>query len=138
MFESGKPKLQTHCGVVLSVAMVVIILLYSYMKAIVMFNHLDNKIQEPTISNFFDSNFVYDTRDGWRVAFGLTAYDNMSDQAPFDETYGRLNAYQKIWGEKDADGNILPLYFKKLATEPCKEEDINLNGDSEQEKYMFY
>lgn len=93
MFENNKPKLQTHCGVVLSIAMVVIVILYASMKAIIMVRFLDNKIQEPTKSNYFSSDFEYDSRDGWRIAFGFTAYDDEYDPASFDETYGTLSAY---------------------------------------------
>ena len=37
LFENGKPKLQTHCGVVLGLAMISILIAYGYMKAVTMF-----------------------------------------------------------------------------------------------------
>ena len=48
------------------------------------------------------------------MAFGLTGYDSSTDQTPFDASFGELTAYLKIWGEKDARGNDLGTYFKKL------------------------
>ena len=33
LFENGKPKLQTHCGVVLGLIMIMTLFLYGYMKA---------------------------------------------------------------------------------------------------------
>ena len=93
MFESGKPKLQTHFGLVMSIAMVVILVLYASMKAIVMVQFLDNKISEPKKTGYFAPDYEYDSRDGWRIAFGLTAYDDEYDPASFDESYGTLNIY---------------------------------------------
>ena len=48
------------------------------------------------------------------MAFGLTAYDSSSDPRELDESFGILAAYLKIWGEKDAAGQTVPTYFKKL------------------------
>ena len=128
LFENGKPKLQTHCGVVLALTMIFILIAYGYMKAVIMVDYQDNKIQEPTRSNYFGPDFIYDERDGWKVAFGITAYDNQSDKTPFDDSYGTLGAFEKIWGEEDEDGNIKDTYFKKLETGPCQASDINLDG----------
>ena len=71
------------------------------MKFEIMLNYKENRIEEPTTRNYFGRDFTYNARDGWRVAFGLSAWDNSSDAAPFDESYGTIGAYQKIWGEKD-------------------------------------
>ena len=49
-----------------------------------------------------------------------------------------MKAYQKVWGKYDADGKRIPTYFKEIETEPCKESDINFNGDSNEEAYRFY
>ena len=99
MFEDGKPKLRSHCGVVFGLIMVIIIFLYAYMRGEIMLNYGDNTIQEPVTENYFDKDYIYDTRDGFRVAFYLTAYDSTSDQAPLDDSYGQVNAYLKTWGE---------------------------------------
>ena len=103
-----------------------------------MLNFQDNQIQQPKQESYFDGDYVYDSRDGWRVAFGLTAYDSSSDSTPFDESYGTVNAYIKTWGEVDSEGTPKPTYFKKLTTEPCREEDINFNNDENQDSYKFY
>ena len=44
----------------------------------------------------------------------------------------------KIWGEKDKDGNLKDTYFKDIKTEPCKSEEINFEGDSDQDAYTIY
>ena len=93
LFENGKPKLQTHCGVVLGLAMIAILVAYGYMKAVIMFDYLDNKIQEPTKNNYFGADHNYRAEDGFRIAFGLTAYDSQSSQETFDDSYGTLGAF---------------------------------------------
>jgi len=58
-----------------------------------MLGYKDNTIQEPTSYNYFASDFTYDSRDGFRVAYGLTAYDSSSDSTPFDATFGEVGAF---------------------------------------------
>jgi len=128
LFDSGKRKLQTHCGVVLGAIMILIIIAYGYFKAGVMLNYEDNTIQEPISEGYFGPDFEYGTEEGWHVAFGLTAYDSSSDPTPFDKSFGELGAFLKIWGEKDEDGNSVPTYFKPLATRPCETSDIDFDN----------
>ena len=109
----------------------------AYFKIVVMLNFGDNSISEPTQENYFPGDFIYDEKDGWRIAFGITAYDD-KDSEPFDESFGTINAYLKVWGEKDAQGNIKPLYFRKLETQPCSQSEINLHNDPDQDKYKFF
>ena len=54
LFENGKPKLQTHCGVLLGLFMLAVLVSYGYMKLLIMIDYQDNKIQEPTMTNYFD------------------------------------------------------------------------------------
>lgn len=138
LFENGKPKLQTHCGVVMGLVMILIIVLYGYMKADIMLNYEDNTIQEPSTKNYFDFDYVYKSQDGWRTAFGVTRYDSSSDARELDETFGNIGAYLKIWGEKDESGNIKPTYFKRLETRKCTADDINFEGKGEDEDFLFF
>ena len=103
-----------------------------------MLNYLDNTIQEPTKDNYFPSDYIYNSSEGFRVAFALIAYDSSSDPRPFDESFGKLGAYIRTWGEKDDDGNYIPTYFRELETVPCQESDTNFNGDSNVDAYKFY
>jgi len=45
-----------------------------------MFNFLDNTIQEPMEKNYFEVDYEYDSSQGFRIAFGIAAYDSNSDQ----------------------------------------------------------
>ena len=72
------------------------------------------------------------------MAFGLTAYDSSSDPRELDESFGTLASYLKIWGEVDETGNLIPTYFKKLETRHCTRDDINLDKDENQDKFLFH
>ena len=118
--------------------MIFILVSYGWMKASIMMNYDDNTIQEPSTKNYFPIDYEYTAKDGWRVAFALTAYDSSGDQRPFDDSFGTIGAYLKIWGDVDKDGNNIATYFKKLETEPCKLSDINLDGDHNHDSYKFF
>ena len=138
LFENGKSKLQTHCGVVFGAIMVLLIIAQGVFKAGIMLNYEDNTIQEPIQENYFAIDYEYGTQDGWHIAFGVTAYDSSSDQTPFDDTIGSVAAFLKIWGEKDEDGNSKPTYFKPLETRPCEDSDINFEGNGDNDdNYRF-
>ena len=68
---------------------------------------------------------------GWRVAFGLTAYDSNSDPTPLDDTIGKLTVYQKEWGHVDEQGNLKPTEMRPLKTRPCTRADINFEGSKD-------
>ena len=68
----------------------------------------------------------------------MVRYDPLSDSRELDESIGTLGAYIKTWGEKDAEGNTLTTYFKKLETVPCEKSAINFDGDENEENYSFY
>ena len=43
-----------------------------------------------------------------------------------------------MWGEKDANGNILDAYSRELETEPCERSSVNFAGDENQDAYEFW
>ena len=88
----------------------------------------DNVIQQPNQERYFDVDFVFDSRFDFQVAFALTTYDK--DDAPWDDTYGRVVARQKIWGEIDEDGKKKLTYFKELEVGPC-ERELFILGDED-------
>lgn len=138
LFENGRRKLQTHCGVVFGAVMVLILLLYAGMKANIMFNYLDNTIQEPIQTNYYDIDYEYDSSKGFRVAYGIVSFDSGIDAKPFSDKIGKLKAKQKIWGELDAQGKMKDTYFKDVKSEKCKQTEINFEGDSNDDAYTFY
>ena len=108
LFENNRRTLQTHCGVVFGFIMMFILFAYGGFKTQIMVKYEDVTIMQPDYNNYFDSEFLFDSSYGWKVAFGLTAYDGGLDKEPIDPRFGELKAYQKIWGEKDASGNRKP------------------------------
>ena len=138
LFDNDKPKLQTHCGVVMGIIMISIILSYTYMKASIMLAYQDNQIQEPVRENFFGADYEMTAKDGWRIAFGVTGYGSESNIHLFDDTIGKLEAYVDAWGETDANGNSVVENYKPKETEPCKRSDVNFDGDENQDGYRFW
>jgi len=100
MLQNDKRKLQSHCGVVLGLFMMMILGFYASWKFQIMVNYENNSIQTPREINYFQSDYIYHgSEDGWRVAFNLVAYDSSSDMDPLTASYGKLKAAEYIWGE---------------------------------------
>ena len=66
-----------------------------------MLNYLDNTIQEPVQKNFYDIDYEYGSSQGFQIGFGVVSFDSGLDAKPFSDKFGKLKAYQKIWGEID-------------------------------------
>ena len=59
LFENGKHRLQSHCGVVFGFIMVALLILFGYMKAEIMLGYKDNTIQEPEERSYFPPDYYY-------------------------------------------------------------------------------
>ena len=121
-------KLKSLLGVFAGFCVVVLLVAYGAVKLQTMFEYSESFVQQPKAEQYFDDSFVFDSSHGFQIAFTMTPYDD--EDEPWDETYGRLVARQKIWGERDENGKLKKLYFKDHILEPCKREYFLL-GDSD-------
>ena len=88
LFQNNKRKLQTHCGVVFSMLLVLILLTYGSYKAKMMMQFENVMIQQPDYINYYSMEHEFDKKLGWNVAFGLTDYGEDSVGEPLDESIG--------------------------------------------------
>ena len=137
LFENNRRTLQTHCGVVFGFFMVFLLMAYGAFKTSVMISYEQVNIQQPDFKGHFSLEEPFDHDLGWRIAFGFTAYDSSSMPEPLTDSYGKLTAYQKVWGEVDAQGNSLPTYMRPLKTRPCEADDIDFDEDNNTNRYFF-
>ena len=128
--QDDKPLLKTHFRAILGLIMMIILLSQLASKAEIMLAYKESNIQQPVIQNFFSPRDFYTSKDGWRVAFGLSAFDEWANTEKFDESYGSIHAYKASWSI-DADGNPSPYEYEELETEPCKTSDINYDHDED-------
>ena len=137
LLENRKSRLQSLFGVFAGILMIILLIAYGITRLQTMLDFGDNVIQEPNEERYFDLDFTFDQDYGFSVAFGLTTYDQ-NDEV-YDDSYGRVVAKQKIWGEKDENGQIKPLYFRDLETGPC-DRSLFLFGDEDDDesKAIFF
>ena len=58
-----------------------------------------------------------------------------------DDSYGRIVARYKKWGEIDqATGNLIETYFSDIEVAPCKREHFIIDSEDEENnpEAMFY
>ena len=129
-FSNNKSKKQSLCGVFAGVCMFVLLVSYAGLKMEVMLAYGENIVQEPSIERYFSNEYIFDSSHGFEVAFGISAYTEAEQGDALDETYGKLTAWQKVWGEIDENtGIVKPLEFKKLKLAPCKIEEFAFSSD---------
>lgn len=132
LFENEKPKLQTHCGAVFGIVMVVIILAFAALKTDELLEYRTMYVQAPNQPNYFDGEYIYTAeKHGYHIAFGISAYDQSGlYQIPLDDSYGKLVAYQRQWGFGDVQN--VPLTMRS-----CSRDETDWEG-TEDDNFNFY
>ena len=56
-----------------------------------------------------------------------------------DDSYGKILARQKKWGQRDKDtGELLPTSFHDIEVAPCKREHFIINPEDDSPDARFY
>ena len=93
----------------------------------------DNIVQEPHIENFFDKEFSFNTTRGFQLAFTVSAYTESEQGDPLDDSYGKVVAKYKTWGEiNEVTGELVETYFSDIEVAPCKRENFIINPEDEE------
>ena len=122
-FKGGKEAVPTWSGLVCSILLLAMMLMYSYQKLENLIYKKDAKIfSTEQIGNIKDTE-VFDTKMGLKIAVAVTNYD--TDPEPIlDETFGRIVFIKSTWG-RNADGTLF-LSKDEIPSHYCTEEELGL------------
>ena len=97
----GKDTINTMVGFVTSLAVLIIVIMYSSMQLHRLNGYSENLVTTSVKDSYFDHDYEVSTeRNGLKFAFALTAYDN--NTAYVDESeYGHVSAMYVQWGIED-------------------------------------
>ena len=79
--------------------------------------------------SYFDSDFELTTEDGFMIAFGITAYDDVEESID-DASYGRLKGFYKTWDNDNNHG----IKFEEIPIKQCTRAQLGLpeiEGDTD-------
>ena len=123
--DGGEDQVKSGMGTFCSVLLLLVTTVYAYQKLVVFIGKTDIKIMLQTDDMHFDEMDRFTAKMGFNIAVAFTAYDSEQDWI-LDERYGELVVKSFSWGTGE-DGKPYTTN-KKLKTHICTEEDLALNG----------
>lgn len=95
--DSGNGSLKSIVGSLMSLILLGVLLLFTYLKADVLINKKDVDVLSTINDNFYTSDDIFDSSHGFNVAAAFTAFDS-NTEVILDPTYGELVFMHYYWG----------------------------------------
>ena len=124
MNVAGQTTYNTFCGLLCTICVIILVLVYAVVKAQLMWNFDATTFMSKEVNNAIDIDKIYTYKDtNFAVAFGLVDKSyrpihmpNQSDLARYFTV--EVNAVTRISDDKDADADE-----QSIAIRPCTESD---------------
>ena len=130
--------LRSICGSLLSFILIAVVLLFSYLKADVLWNKKDVDVLSTVNDNYFTPDtpgYIIDYKtNGFNIAAAFTAYDSETEEI-LDPTYGELVFKHYYWGVQE-DGNYKAGRKKIASMHKCTPKELGLGDDIKESKFM--
>ena len=127
--DKSKRKVKTVLGSILSIATVVTLALFAFLKYMIMIGHDDTNIMISNKEYFYNDTDLVSDRLGFNIAFGISDFDG-SPLSVEDPSYGYLVAEYRSWGF--ADG--WTTEYNQLSRRHCERSDFHLDEDPNRDK----
>lgn len=98
--DSGSDEVRSILGALCSFALFLLVLMYAYLKADVLYNKKDVDILSTTNDNFFTPDNVINYENGFNIATAFTAFDSETEEI-LDPTIGELVFTHYYWGVQE-------------------------------------
>ena len=95
--DTGNESLKSIVGSFMSLILIGILLLFTYLKADVLINKKDVDVLSTINDNFYTPDDIINSENGFRVAAAFTAFDS-NKEVILDPTYGELVFKHYYWG----------------------------------------
>jgi len=120
-------------GSLCSLALLVVVLVYSFVKGDVLLNSKDVNVLSTINDMYFtpDDQFTYDM--GFNIAAGFTAYDS-NPEPILDPTIGEVIFNHFKWGGDDAEG--FGSGRLRIPSHNCSREELGIDEDRSNATFM--
>ena len=126
-FDNGKTEIGTCIGATLTVALVILIVVFAGQKFNVVSAHSNAVITTAELLNFYSSNNTFGADQGLNMAVAAigygAAFSNPSLGGRLDPTYAEIKAVAYSW-------TVEAEKFTPVKTHPCSQEELGLDGNS--------
>ena len=114
LLPDGQKTKKSLAGLFLTVTMIFLLIWYSLMQIIRLTEYGEPSIMVSERDSHFTAEFELTSEEGFMVAFGITAYDDVTESID-DPRYGRTKGVYKTWGQEDQIG----VNFEEIPMKPC-------------------
>ena len=124
--DDGEASISTFTGALCSLLIVILLVLYFYLKLDVLVYRKDVDVLSTLKDYQFDDREIFSHQNGFNIAVGYTAYD-LGEEWLLDSTYGELIFNYYTWGT-NPDGS----YFeerKEIPQRNCTRAELQLDDD---------
>ena len=136
--DAGNESLNSVFGSLLSFLLFVVVLMFAYLKADVLWNKKDVDILSTVNDNFFTPDtpgYIINYKDNdFNVAAAFTAFDSETEEI-LDPTYGELVFKRYFWGVQE-DGTYVAGRERITSAHKCTSEELGLGDDKKESKFM--
>ena len=95
--DTGNVSLKSIAGSLMSLILIGVLLLFTYLKADVLINKKDVDVLSTINDNFYTPDDVINSSNSFRVAAAFTAFDS-NTEVILDPSYGELVFMHYYWG----------------------------------------
>jgi len=138
-FDDGHHRLSSWLGVLTGIAVTILLFNYGASKLHALQKHPSVMAVQPPLRDYFNDSYSFTPDQGFQLAFGLAGFAASEDGTILVDGYGSVKLYERIWGERDEDGQLMASQLRAVQTEPCKIAYFpsgNHEGPSEEHRFF--
>ena len=113
--KNRSQRVKTVLGSLISISVLCCVVIYGYLKYVVMKEYEDTSIMSSSREYYYSDNDILTDKMGFNVAFGLTEFDGKSDYIE-DPDYGTLVAKYRSWGLSESAGTGVSIVSQRRCT----------------------
>ena len=133
--DSGNTDLRSYVGSLMSLLVTFLVIIFAYLKAVILMHKKDVDILSTSLDNYFTPNDIFDyDNDQLNVAVAFTAYDSETEPI-LDPSYGELVFNHYNWGV-DSDGLYESGRTRIRSTHTCSFDELGLGEDVSKSRFM--
>ena len=132
--DRGKSELHSCAGLISSILLGIIVIMYAYLKTDVLINNKDVNLLQSINQYFYSDEDIFSYKNGLNIAVALTSYDENIEWI-LDRKYGELVFQVDAWGV-DPETGVYENHYSIIESDVCTSEQLGLVDDGKGAEFM--